>query len=555
MIVFPGYSQNWVALTHINQEWIPFIFYLLSIGLSIRAIRNPGQSLPNTILALIFLVIGLFPTEYFIGMEPLRFLFFWVVIAETTQGFWPRLVQVLKRGWPYLLIWLADAAWLAYYYKSGAYISYGIAASQQLPSIKDALVAIGDALWKAGLYTWVQILVLSLHSITAPTTLASLAVIVICFGLLVFYFSRLASFSSTDARRFAFAVPAFLIGLIGILLGRVPSFAAGLPLTLQSSYDRFMISMMVGGSLFVVGLIELLLKNERLKLFAIAFLIALGIGQQFFNANLFRRDWQRQQDIYWQLAWRIPALQPNTAILTDFVPIDYETDLSFTAPINWIYAPDVKPPDLPYAMIYANKRLGGAALADLKPGTAIQLPYRTLTFHGNTSQSIAIYAPQNGCLRVFDPAFNDAETYSKYPDSLNALVPFSNPSRILANAQEPPLPNPPFSAEPAHSWCYYYEKAELARQTRDWSQVAQWGHQAEQDGFSSQDPFEWLPFIEAYARTGDLDNAKKLTQQAWDQQAKIHGGLCRLWMRVKTDGPSDAQTVASELLSSLGCGQ
>ncbi|HVF24768.1 MAG TPA: hypothetical protein VNA23_02705, partial [Anaerolineales bacterium] len=36
-LVFPGYSQHWVALTHINQEWIPFIFYLLSFGFTARA--------------------------------------------------------------------------------------------------------------------------------------------------------------------------------------------------------------------------------------------------------------------------------------------------------------------------------------------------------------------------------------------------------------------------------------------------------------------------------------------------------------------------------------
>ena len=558
MIVFPGYSQTWVALTHINQEWIPFIFYLLSIGLSIRAIRNPNKSLLNTIIALIFLVIGLFPTEYFFGMEPLRFLFMWVVITETTKGFWPRLIQVLKRWWPYLLIWLADAAWLVYYYKSGAYISYGIAASQQLPSIKDALLAIGDVLWKSGFYTWFQILVLSFHSITAPTTLLSLALIVISFVLLIFYFLKLKLFPLSAfpfSERITFAIPAILIGLIGILLGRVPSFAAGLPLTLQSSYDRFMISMMLSGSLFVVGIVELIIKSERTKLFAFAFLIALGVGQQFFNANIFRRDWQRQQDIYWQLAWRIPALQPNTAILTDFIPIDYETDLSFTSPINWIYAPDVKPPDLPYAMIYVNKRLGGSALSDLKPDTAIQLPYRTLTFHGNTSQSIAIYAPQNGCLRVFDPAFNDAETYSKFPAALTALIPFSNPSRIIVDAKEPSLPSPPFSSEPTHDWCYFYEKAELARQTRDWTQVVQLAKEAKQQGLSSQDPFEWLPLIEADARTGDLKSAKELTQQAWNEQPRIRAGLCQLWKRVQADGPNEAQSFASNLLNALGCSQ
>ncbi len=39
-LVFPGYSQQWVALTHVNQEWIPFIFYLLSFGFTARALRG-----------------------------------------------------------------------------------------------------------------------------------------------------------------------------------------------------------------------------------------------------------------------------------------------------------------------------------------------------------------------------------------------------------------------------------------------------------------------------------------------------------------------------------
>ena len=44
-LVFPGYSQHWVALTHINQEWIPLLFYLVSFGLTARALRNPGHYL------------------------------------------------------------------------------------------------------------------------------------------------------------------------------------------------------------------------------------------------------------------------------------------------------------------------------------------------------------------------------------------------------------------------------------------------------------------------------------------------------------------------------
>lgn len=510
-LVFPGYSQHWVALTHINQEWIPFIFYLLSFGFTARAIRSSKKFLTSTIIALLLLIMGVFPTEYFIGLEPLRFLFIWVIITEETKDFWPGFIRTFKRWWPYLLIWLLNAGWLAYYYKSGAYISYGVNTTNHIPSIYDVLITFGDALWKAGFYVWAQVLVLAAQSITTPSTLLTLALILLSFPLLLFYIFKL---QLPENSSLIFSIQAILIGTLGILLGRIPSFEAGLPLTLQSSFDRFMISMMLGASLFMVGLVELIIKNARAKNIIFALLIALGIGQQFFNANIFRRDWARQQEIYWQLAWRIPALKPNTAILTTYVPIDYETDLSFTAPLNWMYAPNFQKSDLPYAMFYAIERLGGATLPDLKPGTAIQLPYRTVTFHGSTSQAISIYFPPSGCLRVLDPAFNDADTYSRFPNSISSLVPLSDPARIITDATPLKLPSSPFNSELSHTWCYFYEKAELARQSANWKQVAELGHEASKQGYSSSDVFESLPFIEAYARTANLKSAEQMTRQA-----------------------------------------
>jgi hypothetical protein len=553
-LVFPGYSQNWVAFTHINQEWIPLIFYLLSFGFTARALRDSKGRVVNSIIALLLLIVGVFPTEYFIGLEPLRFLFIWVIVAEETTGFWPRVIQTLKRWWPYFLIWLADALWLAYYYKSGAYISYGVTAVQHAPSLVVLLLSFGDALWKAGLYVWAQVLVLTVQSITAPTSLFTFVLIILAFLLIAFYILHLDLIPSNSLPpRSTFAVPAILIGLIGILLGRVPSLAAGLPLTLQSSYDRFMISMMLGASLFATGLIDLLVRNSLAKTYIFALLIALGVGQQFFNANIFRRDWSRQQDIYWELAWRIPALKPNTAILTDFVPIDYETDLSFTAPLNWMYAPDFRGGDLPYAMIYVNKRLGGSSLSELKPNTAIELPYRTVTFHGSTSQVIVIHAPQNGCLRVLDPVYTSVQTYDKISPTLAALIPLSDPSRIIAGGSPPNLSNPPFPDEPPHAWCYFYEQAELARQGGDWNKVSELGHEAAAQGFVPQDDFEWLPFIEADARTGDLKSAEQVTRQVWKDEARLHPSLCMLWQRVQAGSPKAVQGALSGLLNELGC--
>jgi hypothetical protein len=564
-LVFPGYSQHWVALTHVNQEWIPLIFYLLSFGFTARALRlhesRAGSSrldrffhrpLVNTAIALLLLIAGLFPTEYFIGLEPLRFLFLWVIVSETAVAWRDRLVQALRYWWPYLLVWMADAAWLAYYYKSGAYISYGVTAVQSMPRLSEAVAAFADALWKAGVYAWVQVLVLVGRSITTPSSLLTLAVIVLAFALGSLYLLR-SNWPEGAGR--GFALPAIAIGLTGILLGRVPSFAAGLPLTLQSSYDRLMISMMLGASLFAAGMVELLVRNPRARTGIFALLIALAVGQQFFNANIFRRDWARQQQIYWQMAWRMPALQPGTALVTQQMPLDYETDFSMTAALNWIYAPQTHPASLPYALIYDEKRLGGGVLPSLESGTAIRFPFRTVEFSGSTSQIIAIYVPPDGCLRVLDPALGDAQTYSKFPASLTEPIPLSNLALIEINAPARVLPASPFGEEPQHDWCYLYEKAALALQAKNWNEVVSLAAQANLGGLTPQDAFEWLPFIEGYARADHIPSAEQLTHTAWNQDPKVHRGLCVLWRRLQKDGPPAAQAAAGAMLGQFGCGQ
>ena len=589
-LVFPGHSQHWVAFTHINQEWIPFIFYLLSFGFTARALQrvnviarravsptkqsprpqeiaSGGHTCPggrcqgstperprndtlSTVYALLLLIAGVFPTEYFVSIEPLRFFFIWAILSETVHGFWQRLVQTLKYWWPYLLIWLGNAAWLGYFYTSGNYGSYEVEVVQNSVQITQIFSAMGEALWKAGLYIWVQILVLTSRAVTAPTTLLTWALIVMTF---IFFLFHLARFNSLNSGSRTFAIPALVIGLAGILLGRIPSLAAGLPLTLQSSYDRFMISMMLGGSLFIVGLVALLIKSSVIRTYAFALLIALGIGQQFFNANIFRRDWAKQQEIYWQLAWRIPAMEPNTALLTHQLPIDYETDLSFTAPINWMYAPNYERGDLPYAVIYTEKRLGRGALPSLEPNSEINLDLRRVAFQGSTSQAITIYMPQNGCLRVLDPARGDEITYHRQSRFLVEAIPLSDPSRIIVDSDQ--TAKLPFLSEPEHTWCYYYAKAELAYQKDDWNQVIHLMEEAISLGYEPGDPFEWLTYIEAQALTGNVEAAGQLSMDVFAREKRIREGLCQVWKRVEkqTPAPYEMTTHITEALSQFEC--
>ncbi len=548
ILIFPGYSQHWVAYTHINQELIPFIFYILSFGFTFKALET--RKTAHIVIALALQICGVFPTEYFFGMEGLRFLFLFFYASRIENlTYAQRFIKTIKTWFPYLLVWILNAAWLVYYYKFGAYHSYEVTVTQS-PNLIYFLQEALDSVAKVGFYIWIQILPLMFFSLPAPATFLTIGLIAVSLILILpqIKVQSLEILRQAQDNALESAYPLIIIGVIGILLGRLPSLAAGLPLTLQSSYDRFMVSMMIGGTVFIIGVVELLFRNKNIKSAVFALLIAFGIGQQFFNANIFRRDWEKQRDIYWQMAWRIPALKPNTLILTHQMPIDYETDMSFTAPINWMYAPNFTRGNLPYLMLYTEKRIGGATLPSFEPNTPITFPYRTVTFYGNTSQAIVIYMPKNGCLRVLDPKRGDAEIYAKLPSVLTDAIPLSDVSNIITDTNTPAAPTF-FFPEPSHEWCYYFAKAELAQQLGDYQKVVALGNEARSLGYAPADPNEWLIFIEAYALNNDLQAAEKLSTAALKNDPRMLRGVCIVWDRINAKGAG----ASAKIIQRLGC--
>jgi hypothetical protein len=94
VVVFPGYGQQWVTLTHVNQEMIPLTFYLLSLGLTAHSIQQPLKRwiLP---LALVSTFLGLCTTEYFIGLELVRGLIIFYLSSQ--PNFLMRMLDTLKK--------------------------------------------------------------------------------------------------------------------------------------------------------------------------------------------------------------------------------------------------------------------------------------------------------------------------------------------------------------------------------------------------------------------------------------------------------------------------
>ena len=119
---------------------------------------------------------------------------------------------------------------------------------------------------------------------------------------------------------------------------------------------------------------------------------------------------------------------------------------------------------------------------DFKPDERISYKDRNLRFAGNTSDAIAIvHQGEDRCLQVLDAPYADEPFYATNQEQLVAV---SNVSRILPESGSPPPSADVFGPEPPHTWCYYFEKADLARQLQDWDAVLRLDAQAGAAGYA-----------------------------------------------------------------------
>jgi hypothetical protein len=109
---------------------------------------------------------------------------------------------------------------------------------------------------------------------------------------------------------------------------------------------------------------------------------------------------------------------------------------------------------------------------------------------------------------------------------------------IQTNPENPASPpNDIFGPEPGHGWCYFFEKAELARQTGDWLKVAEMADQAMENSpdMTEANALEWIPFIEGFARTGRWEEAETWSEKVYQVHPKMRRMLCALWARVQSE--------------------
>jgi hypothetical protein len=548
-LVYPGLGQNFIALMY-SHFYIVFNCFLFSLYLSVLAIRQPERRVPLTIAALVFSVVNLLTVEYFYFMEFLRLVLFWIVL----DGEWKQKIRrVLLLFIPYFAVMIGVTFWRLFFFEnqnaSYGYVTLGLLRQDPLLGIVTLLRSIFMAFWETVLHAWVFPFESASVEQLGFRVVIITAILVLTSTILIALYLLLRDRS--ERKQYAWVSQIFLLGLAAWLFAGGPFWLVGIEPQLHFSADRFTMPFMLGASLLLVALVSLLHSKPKLQSGLLALLIAFSIGKQFETDITYIRDWDVQHNFFWQMNWRMPALEPNTAIVSNDLPVTYFSDNSLSGPLNWIYA---RPGKMDQILYFISIRLN-RGLPDLKPGLAIEQNYLAKTFHGNTSQLVVIDYSPPGCLRVLDPQIDSAN---------RLLVPLLRDAAVLSNTEmihqenAVTLPDSLFAPEPVHGWCYYFEKADLARQFGDWQKVAELGDIAFKLNDHPNDPVERFVFIEGYAHTGNWERAVKLSRESYKVSKDFVGPLlCRLWERIQTETTDDTSEARNasllEIENMLAC--
>jgi hypothetical protein len=357
----------------------------------------------------------------------------------------------------------------------------------------------------------------------------------VLLGLYIFKASRDENAANNSSFLFM-----LVLGGVALLAGAAPVWAAGRQIADGKWSDRLTLAPLLGAVILVVSLLDWLFRTRSQKQWLLAILVASSISYQIYNANQYRKDWQIQRNIYWQLAWRVPVLEPGTAVIGSGTFTDKSSFYDGGYIISLLYS---QTPSANAQYDYFD--IWHLPAASYQPGKPLVDSERGGQFTGNTNQAIGMYFnfSTNECVRVLDTVYTGDP---KFNAGMTNIIPISNLD-LISVGDGTRLPDPAtFGAEPAHTWCYYFEKADLARQLQDWPTILKLGAEAKAKDLGSNSGSEYLPFIEAYAQTGQWAQAYEMSQNAQNNTAGLDPLLCNNWQRFAgiTAGADKAEYLA-----------
>ncbi len=510
-LCYPGFLQMPTASAYSNHL-LGLGSGLLGIWMTLKAYSSQHR---GTRLFLIFLSMPLTLIcfgimEWMMGLEVILIGFIGLRLSQDVPFQWnwawakKLVLWTLPSGSMFLLFYI----WRIFFFSSARSVtdvrSLGASYLQQpLEMVMRLLVEPIKGFWNSLVLAWgVPFYNLSTNvSLTLFLTALGLALVGVLIMIILIQ-PPLKAKSPLSETKQKINKQLIIAGLIFILVSILPVILGNREIRLAFTFDRYTllaslgVVMVIGG-----GFSALFTQKTRWVLFSV--LLVIAIMTQVLNTQSYAAYWKAQRAVWWQLTWRAPDLESGTVILP-YLPLQYRLAESYEiwGPANLVYHPET-PVDI------SGEIINQQTVHWIRSGDSYGKTIRRVDVSMDFTKNLLISLPSTtSCLHVYGKEY---AVVSEFDDPVIAyLTPFSSWSQILPDGKQAQVPVSIFGQEPAHDWCYTYQKASLAYQRQNWAEIARLGDEASAQGLQPVDEMEWLPFYEAYARLERYDEANTL---------------------------------------------
>jgi len=533
-------------------------FFLLSFLFTIMAVQKPRQFWVYTIAALVLSLSNLVLSEYFFFLELLRPLLIRVVLSQG-QGSQKKYFRRILLHWsPYLALFASILIWRFFFQSTLASHQAWLLQEffiQPTATVKHLTSEIMTSLRHLFLTAWNNPFLIDQIYEPQQFHITAYFLILLIFSMLFlfFYFYPRKSSPRDEAKVQAQIGPNLIgFGLLAILLGGAPIWLAKFSVDMGfRAENRFVLPFIFGTVLTLVGMIYWFFHHRTLRNMLLTLCVAAGIAFQFIIASQYQMEWERLETFYWQMFWRIPSMKTGLHLVTNPLPTPMEGENSISAGINMIYAQHTEEKMIDYYLYFLQQRIENE-LGELIKDKPLSLGHQIGEFSGDRLRLLAFTYQPPACLRILDPTLEEGNP--DIPGFVTSAARQSDLSVISDEESSQARKNIErlFRGEPQHTWCYTFEKADLARQMGQWSEVIRLYQAADETGLQPQDQVEWFPLIEAWLQVGEWEQAQERTLYAYSKQEGTATLFCSLWEKLKTteDIPVD---VYDNVYQNLNC--
>lgn len=512
-LMYPGFLSQSNGIDY-QSQMVSLAAAMLSIALSVHA-----STMQNRVVKWLALIIAtalgwfyLGLVEYFLGLELLRLGSLYLVGSRSQDSKRKKVLGGVRHCLLALLIPVVFLSWRIFFFESerGATdISGQLEQFWALPG--------PTALWwltrlftntlSATFFAWGVPFYQFVGYIARLRDLFFAVGCVILFLLLLFWLLRTSDDEQNPEIVHNWRTEFLVLGIVTAVAGLVPVILVNRQADFWS-YSRYTLASSAGSALVLVSIL-FFLSSSSLRWGLLSLLITVSVFTHHANAIRLANETTSLRAFWWQAAWRIPQLKMDTTLIVNYPITSIEEDYFVWGPANLIYYPHGITGDQIRPQVSALV-LNQTSLHKILTSAEKERDNRRSIITTIDYQNVLILTMpiQGACTRVIHGMQPEVSQYEE--DRLVRIASFSDTALIDLESEHPAPPPLAFGPEPAHDWCYFFEKADLARQRGDWDEGARLGDEVLNRDFLPQDPIEWMPFLQAFARAGDVDSLNEI---------------------------------------------